>query len=103
METARIYEVKFNKPEFNANYTFVREKSGAFAYGNESAVIVYRNGNVHECIDTRYDKLVMEDFTAWCEDYLKSAFNPDYEPTWGMPMMPMAGTQGNWGEKHWKE
>lgn len=102
METARIYEVKFNKPEYDATYTFVRQKSGAFAYGNQSCVIVYRNDKVQDCIDTRYDKMVMEDFTAWCEEYLKSAFNPDYEPTWGQPMMQMPGTAGNWGEKRRK-
>lgn len=82
METTRTYEVKFNEPKFNATYTFVRTKSGAFQYGNQSTVIVYRNTEVKEYIDTRYDKLVMKDFTAWCEDYLRSAFNPDYEPTW---------------------
>ena len=103
METTRIYEVKFNKPEYNATYTFVRTKSGAFAYGNRSMVIVYRNDEVKETIDTRYDKTVMGDFTAWCENYLSSAFNPDFEPTWGEPLMPMPGTQGNWGEKQWKQ
>lgn len=99
METARIYEVKFNRPEFNATYTFVRQKSGAFAYGNESVVVVYRNDKVYECVDTRYDKLVMKDFTAWCEQYLTTAFNLDYEPTWSKPMMEMPGTLGNWEAK----
>jgi hypothetical protein len=91
MKTARIYEVKFNKPEFNAKYTFIRRESGAFAYGNRSAVDVYRNDEWKESLDTRYDRLVMKDFTAWCEEYLRNAFNPDYEPTWGMPMMEMPG------------
>ena len=99
MKTARIYEVKFNEPKFNATYTFIRQKSGAFAYGNQSMVVVYCNDKVKETIDTRYDKLVMKDFTAWCEDYLKTAFNPDYEPTWSGPLMEMPGTLGNWGDK----
>lgn len=82
MEATRIYEVKFNEPEYNATYTFRRTKSGAFEYGNRSTVIVYRNDKVKEYIDTRYDQLVMKDFTAWCENYLQNAFNPDFEPTW---------------------
>lgn len=91
MKTARIYEVKFNDPQYNATYTFVRTESAAFQYGNRSTVLVYCNDKVKDRIDTRYDALVMKDFTAWCEDYLKNAFNPDFEPTWGQPMMPMAG------------
>lgn len=82
IETSRTYEVTFNNPEFNATYTFYRHESGAFAYGNGSAVSVYRNGKRHDLYDTRYDKEVMKDFTAWCENWLKNAFNPDYEPKW---------------------
>lgn len=101
------YTVTFNKPEYNAMYTFVRRESGAFAYGNRSAVDVYvtRGDKTErkESFDTRYDGMVMKDFEAWCVDYLQNAFNPDYEPAWEGPLIPMPGTEGNWGEKHWKE
>lgn len=78
----RIYEVTFNKPEFNANYSIIRQESGAFQYGNSTMVVVLRNGEEREILDTRYDKLVMRDFNQWCEEYLKQAFNKDYEPKW---------------------
>lgn len=78
----RTYEVTFNKPEFNATYNFIRDKSGAFQYGNQTCVIILRGDKEHACIDTRYDALVMIDFSKWCENWLKTAFNPDYEPKW---------------------
>ncbi len=81
-EQTLSYEVRFNDPRLNATYTFYRCESGAFDYGNKSMVCVERNKKHLTTIDTRYDKLVMKDFRAWCEEFLSSAFNPDYEPTW---------------------
>lgn len=82
IEATRSFKVTFNRPEFNATYTFRRMKSGAFAYGNGSCVVVYCNDRVHESYDTRYDQVVMADFGQWCENYLSSHFNAEYEPKW---------------------
>lgn len=82
MKKSLSYKVTFNKPEYNAIYTFTRMESGAFSYGNKSMVCVEKNGEHHSTIDTRYDKLVMKDFALWCENYLEQAFNPIYYPVW---------------------
>lgn len=80
MHAVRKFNVTFNEPKFNAVYEFERCKSGAFAYGNGSAVVVERNGKEHAFLDTRYNSAVMGDFTAWCKEWLIDNLNPDYEP-----------------------
>ena len=80
MHAANRYEVTFNEPEFNAVYELVRDESGAFAYGNGSAVTIFRNENFQGIVDTRYDHEVMQDFDKWCMDYLNGCFDPAYEP-----------------------
>lgn len=76
------FKVSFNRPEFNSVYEFVRHESGAFQYGNQSGVTIYKNGKFHATYDTRYDKLVMKDFHRWCTQMLRDMFNQDYEPQW---------------------
>lgn len=81
METImKRYSVTFNTPEYNAEYSLSREKSSAFKYGNGTCVCFSCNGKTLSVFDTRYDPLVMEDFDAWCCDFLMNYFNPDLEP-----------------------
>ena len=72
--TTKRYNVNFNEPEYNAEYSLSRGKSGAFQYGNGTCVTFARNEKVLSVIDTRYDPLVMEDFDAWCCDFLMNYF-----------------------------
>ncbi len=78
----RTYEVTFNNPKYNATYNFIREKSGAFQYGNQTSVVILRGDEMKDIIDTRYDPLVMKNFDQWCEEWLKTAFRKDLEPKW---------------------
>lgn len=80
IHAVNCYEVTFNKPEFNAVYEFVRDESAAFAYGNGSAVTIFRNGDFKGIVDTRYDRDVMKDFDGWCLAYLNDYFDPAFEP-----------------------
>lgn len=79
-EIALKFEVTFDNPEYNAVYEFNRHESAAFAYGNGTAVTVWRNGKYFSLIDTRYDRTVIRDFNQWCKDWLEEHFDPAYNP-----------------------
>lgn len=82
MSITRKYNVTFAKaPEYNATWSFELTESGAFSYGNGTCVIIRENGKVREVVDTRYEKGILQDFAAWCEDFTRSNFNPELEPT----------------------
>ena len=63
------------------HYTVTLEKSGSFAYGNQTFVTVYndypRSWEHH--YDTRYTKecSTVEGFRAWAFDFLKKSLRPD--------------------------
>lgn len=76
----RSYKVVFNEPKFNAIWTFELTKSGAFNYGNQTCVIIKENSTVKDMLDTRYEKDIVRNFDAWCDDYISHMFNPEYEP-----------------------
>jgi len=83
MEITKLYRVTFNNPKYNALYKFTRAKSAAFSYGNGSCVSIERtNDEWWESYDTRYDGLVMKDFTKWCEEWMEGYFRKDLDPKW---------------------
>lgn len=53
-------------------YTFTLEKSGSFAYGNQTCVGIETDipGAIPEGVDTRYDNRVISNFRAWAQEYL---------------------------------
>ena len=61
-------------------FTLQRGPSGAFAYGNQTSVVFYEGETFRGIIDTRYDHIVIDDFDAWCIEYLKSYIDPKFEP-----------------------
>ena len=73
------YEVqlKDHKPVI---FELQRGPSGAFAYGNQTSVTVHEGDMFLGVVDTRYDHSVLNDFGAWCIDYLKSYIDPKHEP-----------------------
>lgn len=77
------YRVEFNVPELNSVIELTRSDSAAFRYGNNTAVEIlriYDNGSKNRNLyDSRYDKNV-DDFEAWCQNYLEGVFDPKYEP-----------------------
>jgi len=76
----KTFKVTFNNPKFDCVYELTRGKSGAFAYGNQTSVVVLRDGRFIGVVDTRYDHSVMEDFTAWCIRWLTDRHDPAYNP-----------------------
>ena len=70
-------QLKGHKPVV---FELQRGPSGASAYGNQTSVVVHEDDRLLGVIDTRYDHGVMEDFGAWCINYLKSYIAPEYEP-----------------------
>ncbi len=74
------FKVEFDNPEYNAEYEFNRHESPAFAYGNGTAVTIWRNGTYAGSVDTRYDRNVVRDFEQWCKDWMKDYFDPSYHP-----------------------
>ncbi len=81
MIEVKKYKVTFAiKPEYNAIWELELTESGAFAYGNQTCVVVTANGHHHDTIDTRYVPGITKRFREWCEEYLGSAFNPDFGP-----------------------
>lgn len=78
---SRKYNVTFEKaPEYNAAWSLELTGSGAFKYGNGTCVVVKREGKTEEVLDTRYNKGILQDFSAWCDDYMRTKFNPDLSP-----------------------
>ena len=63
------------------HYTVTLEKSGAFAYGNQTCVTVHDDypGTWDNHYDTRYTKecSTVEGFRAWAFDFLKKSLRPD--------------------------
>lgn len=63
------------------HYTVTLEKSGAFAYGNQTCVTVHDDypGTWDGHYDTRYTKecSTVEGFRAWAFDFLKKGLRPD--------------------------
>lgn len=83
MNITKKFKVTFKDTKYNAFYTFSRAKSGAFNYGNGSCVTIERtNDDWWELYDTRYDGLVMKDFTKWCIDWMDGYFRKDLDPKW---------------------
>ena len=80
LELTKRFFVRFNNPVLNAWWEFQRGESGAFAYGNQTSVKVFRDDNFISIVDTRYDHSVMGDFGAWCRNYLLNYLDPAYEP-----------------------
>ena len=80
MEVMKRYMLLVNRPELNTTFIFKRCKSGAFAYGNGTCVLVKRADGYSEVYDTRYDTLVISDFTAWCENWFDNNINPELNP-----------------------
>lgn len=74
------FKVTFSKPEFDAVWTFIRDKTAMYAYGNKTAVTVFCNEELRGIVDTRYDKLVCCDFHEWCMEYLRIYFDPIHNP-----------------------
>lgn len=74
------FNVTFNRPEFNAVWAFVRDKSAMHKYGNKTAVTIFRNDELKGIVDTRYDRDVVMDFREWCMNYMADYFDPAFEP-----------------------
>lgn len=90
LDATRKFEVSFNAPDCKFGtmyYAFLRGESGAFAYGNRTSVGVFwgdsserSTDNLISLVDTRYDHSVMDNFSAWCRDWLISYLDPKYLP-----------------------
>ena len=77
----RQYLVTFPRnPEYNAVWTLELTKSGVFSYGNGTCVVVKREEKTEGVIDTRYEKEILQNFTAWCDEYMRSKFDQDLSP-----------------------
>jgi hypothetical protein len=78
----RKYRVIFERaPEFNAVWSFELGESGAFKYGNGTCVIICAGDKPHDCVDTRYDQTVTQDFGSWCENYMNTCLNSELKPS----------------------
>lgn len=79
--TGRIEFINDAYKKYNREFTAVLEASGAFQYGNGSAVRiewgVADNGAKYQdvLLDTRYEVEILKDFKAWVVDW----FNSNYE------------------------
>lgn len=80
IELTKRFFVRFINPALNAWWEFQRGESAAFAYGNKTSVTVFRDDNFICVVDTRYDQDVMNDFGAWCRNYLLNYLDPAYKP-----------------------
>lgn len=74
------YIVTFNTPEFRPEKWKFEMGEHPTKYGNGSSVAVFVNDGFRWMIDTRYDHDIMNDFGAWCVEYLNGYFDPAYEP-----------------------
>lgn len=81
--TGKIEFCEKELQEFNRTFTATLTESGAFAYGNRTAVVIewgkMMNGKKAEkvLIDTRYDRLIKQDgsnFKKWVETYFKEHY-----------------------------
>lgn len=79
-ELVKMYEVNLLAVNRRSVYTLRLCKSKDFKYGNETCVIVLRDGEVEEVLDTRYSPCVVDNFKAWCDGYMSSKFNSVYRP-----------------------
>lgn len=70
--------------EYNREFTAILQDSGAFAYGNQTAVTVLwgemANGRIPDylLIDTRYDRTIKRnevDFKKWLQKYFKEHYS----------------------------
>ncbi len=77
----RAYKVTLYD-KFTVEWKFIRNKSGAFQYGNQTTVLIICGDHEHALIDTRYDTSVMKDFSQWCENWLKSHFRAETNAKW---------------------
>ena len=62
-----------------AEFRFKLEDSEAFDYGNNTCVVVERDGCQPIIIDTRYDERVSkrmsaEEFAEWCSEWLRENY-----------------------------
>lgn len=77
MEATRKFNVTNVEIDRNYCYEFRRRKTSAFEYGNGSEVMVIEDDCLLTVVDTRNDKAVMCDFTAWCKEWLVNNLSPD--------------------------
>lgn len=84
MEATRKFNVANMEIDRNYCYELRRRKTKAFEYGNGeygngSEVMVIEDDCLLTVVDTRNDKVVMRDFTAWCKEWLADNLIPGYE------------------------
>ena len=70
MEATRKFNVTDMEIDRNYCYEFRRRKTSTLGYGNGSEVMVIEDDCLLTVVDTRDDKAVMGDFTAWCKEWL---------------------------------
>ena len=72
----REYIVKFNGRTYNQRVEL--HKSGAFNYGNGTAVYYYDGVNfTPQMFDTRYEHGITEDFDKWADKFIINMCNPE--------------------------
>lgn len=75
--TGRIQFCDKELQEFNRTFTATLTESGAFAYGNRTAVVIEWEKQGEWIIDTRYDVTIKRDgsnFKEWIKSYFKERF-----------------------------
>lgn len=81
MKNQARYDVTFEKaPEYASTFELYLSEINSFKYGNGSCVVVRRNGEIIEAVDTRYEKGIKERFEEWCDEYMEAKFNKDFVP-----------------------
>ena len=86
----RMYEAKFPPTDCSeggvSEFEFMLSKSGAFEYGNRTAVTVFETHEGEKFqtrhFDTRYDRTIDPsgaNFDEWCREFLKNNYTkPEY-------------------------
>ena len=71
-------KLQFTNSDNKCVYTFERTESPASNYGNKTCVVIKSNilNSRIDTVDTRYSALVIQDFKAWCIDYLDQILLP---------------------------
>ncbi len=79
-ETQKFKVTFESKPNYTGNWEFQLCNSAAFAYGNDTCILVLCNEELHDFIDSRYIPGIKKNFGKWCHDYLVDHLNSDLCP-----------------------
>ena len=70
---------EFDGEEIDTKVTLELHDSGAFDYGNETCMLMQFEGSDVHCFDTRYEKVTVDTFTEYAEEFINNYIAKGYK------------------------